>query len=398
MRALVVTHVFPRHQGDPSAPFLLTWAQALRNEGAGVSVVAPHDAGLPRFRDVGGVLVRFARYGPDRLERLAYRGEMHHLARRPGGPPLVASLLTAMARAVRVEASRVRPDLLHVHWWLPGAVVARLARVGVPWVVTVHGTDVALIEGRPRLAALARWALAGADRVEAVSTNLAERLERATGRAADAVNPMPLPADRLRPLVRAGPVGGPLRVLAIGRMVPEKGFADLVAAVALLGEGERAGARRVAGTGLGRVKAMLTIVGEGPERERLASQARALGVALELPGQVDLAGLRRAYAEADVVVQASHREGLGLVAAEALAMGLPVVATDSGGARDLLDGLVPVGDVKALASRLAAVAADPQAARLAAAPFAERVRVRLSPAAAAARTLEGWRAVRLGRR
>lgn len=377
MRALVVTHVFPRFEGDPSAPFLLAWAHALRSEGAGVAVVAPHDAGLPRFREVGGVLVRFARYGPDWLERLAYRGEMHHLARRPGGPLLVASLLTALGRAVRAEVRREQPDVMHVHWWLPGAVVARLARVGVPWVVTVHGTDVALIEERPRLAALARWALAGADRVEAVSTDLAERLERATGRAADAVNPMPLPAGWARPLARAEPAGGPLRVLAIGRMVPEKGFADLVAAVALLPN---------------RAEVALTIIGEGPERTRLAHQAQTLGVRLELPGQVDRAGLRRAYAKADVVVQASRREGLGLVAAEALAIGLPVIATDSGGARDVLDGLVPAGDVQALASRLAAVAADPQAARLAAAPLAERVRARLSPSATAARTLEGWHA------
>jgi glycosyltransferase involved in cell wall biosynthesis len=376
MRALAVTHVFPRHEHDPSASFLLTWAQALRSEGARVSVVAPHDAGLPRFHEVSGVSVRLVRYGPDRVEQLAYRGEMHHIGRRPRGLPLVASLLVAMARAVRVEVRRHQPDLLHVHWWLPGAVIARLARVGVPWVLTVHGTDVALLEGAPRLAALARWALAGADRVEAVSTDLAERLERATGRAADAVNPMPLAAARLRPLAAARQQrGSPVQVLAIGRMVPEKGFADLIAAVAQL---ER--------------PAVVTIIGEGPERERLTGLARTLRVALELPGQLDPVGLRRAYAEADVVVQASHREGFGLVAAEALAMGLPVVATDSGGARDVLDGLVPVGDVEALAGRLAAVAADPKAARSAAAPFAERVRALLSPTAAAARTLDGWHA------
>jgi glycosyltransferase involved in cell wall biosynthesis len=382
VHALVVTHVFPRDEDDPSAPFLLTWAQALRNEGAEVSVVAPHDAGLPLFREVDGLLVRFARYGPDRLERLAYRGEMHHLAQRLGGPPLVASLLTAMAHVVRTEVRRQQPDLLHVHWWLPGAVAVRLARVNVPWVVTVHGTDVALMTGRPRLTALARWAMAGANRVEAVSTDLAEQLECATGRAVDAVNPMPLPADRLRPVVWASSrnASGALRVLAIGRMVPEKGFADLIAAVALLSR---------------HVETVLTIVGEGPERDRLASQAQALGVALELPGRLNLAGLERAYAQADVVVQPSHREGFGLVAAEALAKGLPVVATDSGGARDLLDGLVPVGNVEVLAERLAAIATDPEAARAAEAPFAERIRARLSPAAAAARTLEGWRAVRL---
>lgn len=377
MRAVAVTHVFPRHEGDPSAPFLLTWAHALQEAGADLTVVAPHDAELPRYRAVGGVPVRFVRYGPDCLERLAYRGEMHLLARRPTGPPLVATLLAAMAVAVRAEVRRAQPDLLHVHWWLPGAVIARLARVDVPIVVTVHGTDVALIERRPRLAALARWALTAADRVEAVSTDLAKRVERTTGRAAEAINPMPLPADRLYPLQRSPrDADGPLRVLAIGRLVSEKGFADVITAVARL-----------------QCPTVLTIVGEGPQRERLAAEAQGLGVALRLPGSLNPAGLRAAYREADVVVQASHREGLGLVAAEALAMGLPVIATDSGGARDVLDHLVPVGDVDALAERLTTVAADPQAARLTATPYADHVRARLSPTAATARTLAGWRAI-----
>ncbi len=58
-------------------------------------------------------------------------------------------------------------------------------------------------------------------------------------------------------------------------------------------------------------------------------------------------------ARASVVAQPSHREGLGLAAAEALCMGLPVVATDSGGARDLLPlgNLLPPGDVQGLAAR-----------------------------------------------
>lgn len=378
-RALALTHVFPRFDGDPSAPFLLTWARALRDAGADLGVVAPHDAGLPGRRDVGGVPVRFVRYTPrrlERLERLAYRGEMHQIAVRPVGPPLVASLVMTLAAAVRGQLRSGRPDVLHVHWWLPGAVAARLARPGAPVVVTVHGTDVALVESRPRLAAVARWALAAADRVEAVSSDLAARLERATGRAADAVNPMPLPLDRLRPPERRPrPDHAPLRVLAVGRMVPEKGFADLIAAVALL-----------------RTPALLTIVGDGPERGRLAAQARATGVPLDLPGRLDAAGLRAAYAASDVVVQPSAREGLGLVAAEALVLGLPVVATDSGGVRDLLDDLVPPGDARALADRIAAVAHDPEGARAAVAPLAARARERLSPAAAADRTLAGWAA------
>lgn len=385
MRVLVLTHVFPRRATDPSAPFLLTWAQALREAGADVGVVAPHDAGLPARHTVEGIPVRLARYAPDRHERLAYRGEMHQIARTPVGPPLVASLVRALAGRVRAQARLGRPDVVHVHWWLPGAIAARLARLDAPVVCTVHGTDVALLESQPRLAPLARWALGACDRVEAVSTDLAERLERACGRTADAVNPMPLDARWMGApaggVVRDGaraPAGdGPLEVLAVGRMVPEKGFADLLSAAALVAAPVR-----------------VTLVGDGPERVRLGEHAGALGVETRFPGRLSPEDLRRAYGRAHVVAQPSHREGFGLVAAEALAGGVPVVATDSGGARDVLDArdLVPVGDVAALAARLRTVAADPGAARARAEAYGPRVRRRLSPAAAAERTLSGYAA------
>ncbi|HWH31460.1 MAG TPA: glycosyltransferase, partial [Egibacteraceae bacterium] len=315
----------------------------------------------------------------DPWERMAYRGEMHQLVSTPAGPPLVASLIRSLAARVREQARAGAPDVLHVHWWVPGAIAARLAAVDVPTVVTVHGTDVALIEARPRLAALARWALGGADRVEAVSSDLAERLERAVGIRADAVNPMPLDPSWLRPaaVVPRAP-DGVARVLAVGRMVPEKGFADLIAAVARLKQ-----------------PVVLELIGDGPEFDRLLALADELRVALELPGRVAPAGLRAAYARADVVAQPSHREGLGLVAAEAVLAGTPVVAADSGGVRDVLpeDRLVPAGDVGALAERLGRALANLPAEREATAALAAGIAQRLSPQASAERTLAGYEAL-----
>jgi glycosyltransferase involved in cell wall biosynthesis len=379
VRVLALSHVFPRSGDDPSAPFLLTWAQALREHGLDVAFIAPHDAGLPARHRVGDVAVRLARYAPERWERVAYRGEMHQLVRRPDGPPLVGALITALARQVRAQVRAGHPDVLHVHWWVPGAIAARVAAVKVPTVVTVHGTDVALIEGRPRMAALARWALGVADRVEAVSSDLAERLERATGIRADAVNPMPLEGSWLRPVaVVPRPPGERARLLGVGRMVPEKGFADLIEAVGLL---ER--------------PAVLELVGDGPELERLTELAQARGVSLETPGRIAPSALRAAYERADVVIQPSHREGLGLVAAEAVLSGTPVVAADSGGVRDLLPAeyLVPAGDVAALTRRLRAVLDDLPRERAAVAGLAASVRDRLSPDAAAARTIAGYGAL-----
>jgi len=379
VRVLALTHVFPRTDEDPSAPFLLTWARGLQAAGVRVVVVAPHDKGLPTRDVIGGIAVRRVRYAPGAWERLAYRGRMHQLARTPAGLPLVGGLVGALALGARDLVRAGRPDVLHVHWWLPGAIAVRLAGIRIPTVVTVHGTDVGVVESTPALAPLARWALAGVQRVEAVSRDLANRLERAVGRRADAVNPMPLalaPPVAGAPQRRAG--DGPLSVLGVGRMVAAKGFADLIAAVSRL---ER--------------PVSLTLVGDGPERSALQAQAARAGVDLYLPGVLGSDLLAAAYDMADIVVQPSQREGFGLVAAEAVAAGVPVVATDSGGVRDVLGpaDLVPVGDVEALAGALARVAADLPGARTRTQSQARAVRTLLSPEASSARTLAGYRAL-----
>lgn len=375
MRVIALTHVFPRWDGDPSASFLATWAGGLRTAGHDLRVLAPHDAGIPEVDVVHGVPVRFVRYAAESQEVLAYRGEMHRIATRPHGPPLVGSMLWQMAAALRRAVRRWRPDLVHVHWWMPGAVIARMARLDVPVLVHLHGTDVGMVEHRPVLRPLARWALDGADRVEAVSASLAQRTGDAIGRRVDAVNPMPLDPLRFPPVEPVLSLDRPV-VLGVGRLVPEKGFADLVDAVARLDRPVR-----------------LRLVGDGPQAAELASRARARGVELDLPGRVDPDRLAGEYAAADVVVQPSHAEGLGLVAAEAVLMGRPVVATDSGGVRDVLEPgqLVPVGDVGALVEAIHLSLRNPDAELVDRA--ATRVRARLSPAASVDRTVAGWTAL-----
>lgn len=134
-------------------------------------------------------------------------------------------------------------------------------------------------------------------------------------------------------------------VLAAGRLVPNKGFAELIRAVAAL-------------------DARLVILGEGHERGALRAEAERLGMAhrVEMPGYQPepWAWFRRAR----VFALASHREAFGNVVVEALAHGLPVVATDCGGPREILEdgrhgALVPVGDDAALARALREALAHP---------------------------------------
>ncbi len=153
----------------------------------------------------------------------------------------------------------------------------------------------------------------------------------------------PLPAD-------AGAGGWapetPPIVLAIGRLDPVKRFPDLVEAFA----------------GAAPPDARLAILGDGPERERIAGTIARLGLERRaaLPGHV--AEPAPWYRRASCLAVTSRSESFGLTVAEALAHGVPVVATACGGPPEVLGGLgrvVPIGDVAALGSALAAALVDP---------------------------------------
>jgi glycosyltransferase involved in cell wall biosynthesis len=140
----------------------------------------------------------------------------------------------------------------------------------------------------------------------------------------------------------------PKTIVALGRLVPDKDFVTLLRAFARLDDRE----------------ARLVILGEGEERARLEAEAWGLGIA----AQVDMPGFESDVAArldaARGFVLSSRREAFGLACVEALAHGLPVVATDCGGPAEILVApthgvLAPVGDVEALARALAGALADP---------------------------------------
>jgi glycosyltransferase involved in cell wall biosynthesis len=181
-----------------------------------------------------------------------------------------------------------------------------------------------------------------------------------------ALVPNGVEADRLTPEARrqlAGPARRALGVTgeiplvgAAGRLVWQKGFADLVAALPQV---------------LGRVPtARLAIAGEGPLRNALAAQARAAGLAdrvLLVGFQPDAA---RFLAGLDVLVLPSVREGFPMVTLEGMALGLPIVATAIEGVVEQIEHgaegwLVPPGDPAALATALTRLLQDrPLAERL----------------------------------
>ncbi|WP_298957000.1 glycosyltransferase [uncultured Methylobacterium sp.] len=220
-----------------------------------------------------------------------------------------------------------------------------LARASVPVVLSYHGrSDV----GRGLLGGLAfrfapvltRLAARSVCVSQALARHLVEDWRGAAARIAVIPNAVPveaaLPAADAAALLARPPV-----ILSVGRLAPEKEFPTLIRAFARLPGEPR-----------------LVILGEGPDRAALEALAGSLGLGdrVALPGYA--ASPWPAYAGARVFALSSRSEGFGNVVVEALASGLPVVATDCGGPREILDdgrhgALVPVGDEAALAAALA---------------------------------------------
>jgi glycosyltransferase involved in cell wall biosynthesis len=284
-------------------------------------------------------------------------------------------------------AARFRPDVVHAHtlFFHTSLVAAAVARVaGVPLVLTLHlGAVDALPQPYRTLTrayelAAGRALLTAATRIICVSVDV-RRHALALGAAAAklAVVPNGVDARRFAPNPPApfparerggacrdtsdGAARGdspppsrargaaPLILLSTGRLIFNKGQGHLLEAMAAL---RRRG-----------LAFRLVLVGEGPLEGRLRRQAERLGLGdtVQFAGyRQDMPALLRA---ADVFVRPSLSEGMSLAVLEAMAAGLPVVATDVSGTRELLQNgagglIVPPGSPPALADALARLAAD----------------------------------------
>jgi glycosyltransferase involved in cell wall biosynthesis len=193
---------------------------------------------------------------------------------------------------------------------------------------------------------------AAAKLILAVSSNSVREICRDLRIAEDKVRVLPVPVD-LDQLQPGQPRTDPSRyILSVGRLDRRKDFPTLLKAF-----------QEVAGTMDG---VQLHIVGDGRERKNLERMTMDLGIQdrVDFLGQVGNRELIQEYRSASCFALASRQEGLGIVFLEAMASGLPVVATDSGGSSDpIVHGgtgyLVPVGDWKGLAEHMTRLFRDP---------------------------------------
>jgi glycosyltransferase involved in cell wall biosynthesis len=311
LRVLCVTPMYPEVHNPAFGCFVQALNQALERQGLTVDVV---------------------RRGDGKRGVLSY----------------VGLLWRALARGLRGPT----PDVVHGHYLGPAAAIAVLvARLrGRPVVLTAHGSDVESAQSPPLRDAMALL-LRSCDGLHLVSRALEaralelvgelprHRLARGIGVDGRRFTPAPLRA-----------LGRPARLLMVARLVPEKGWLEALAALALLGrEGH---------------EAVLLACGDG-NRSWLERGAAAEGVRerVELLGFRHPDALLALYRDADVVLVPSRREGFGLVGLEAMAAGTPVVSTGAGGLGDYMRDdvnalVVPPENPGALAAAVVRILGD----------------------------------------
>lgn len=289
-------------------------------------------------------------------------------------------------RMLRRYAARYgAPDLIHAHSVLTAAWPARvLARErGIPCVVTEHTSLYAERRIEPWQAAVLREVFAGAARVIAVSRALARELEPYVGGTPVEVVPNLVDTGFFTPPPRPRG-GGRFRFLSVALSDPVKGTDVLLRAFA---EGFR-----------GR-DAELELGGGGPLEPSFRRLAGEMGIAdqVRFLGPLTREGVRDAMWRADAYVLPSLVETFGVVVIEAMATGLPVVATACGGPQDTVvpaaGRLVPPGDAAALAAEMRAMARDHEGWRRASGEIRAHAVKHFSQPVVAARLASLYRAV-----
>ena len=265
--------------------------------------------------------------------------------RRPWFRPAAmgCQLLGMLVALRRLRRGGFRPDVVHAHVYsagLPALLLGRLSGAAVA--VTEHytGFQRGLVRGVDRL--VARAAFRGADVVAPVSEELATHLREIEPRAQIRVMPNTVDTD----VFTAGAHprhDGPARLLTVGALAEKKGHAYLLRAMAALD---------------GRRDVVLDVVGDGELREPLerVSAELGLGERVSFRGELPKAEVAQLMREADLFVLASTHETFGCVLIEAMASGLPSVATSVGGVPEVLDPaagtLVAPRDADALAAAI----------------------------------------------
>jgi N-acetyl-alpha-D-glucosaminyl L-malate synthase BshA len=274
-------------------------------------------------------------------------------------PPYESALASAMVDVIRNN----RLDLLHVHYAIPHAAAAYMAKrileqegIRIPVITTLHGTDITLVGRDKTYAPVVTFSINESDAITAVSENLRQetfanfRIQKpieVIHNFVDIRRFAKKPIDAFRQVI--APQGERI-ILHASNFRKVKRIADVVRIFA----GIRA-----------RMPAKLLLVGDGPERPMAEELVRQLDLCQDVRMLGKQQDMEEIFVISDLFLLPSEYESFGLAALEAMAAGVPVVASDAGGIPEVVTPgrngeLAAVGDVEGMAAMAVSILRDPE--------------------------------------
>lgn len=402
MRVLMLATSFPKYVGDTTAPFIAEIAAGVVAHGVAVRILLPHHREFCHEATERGVELRTFGYAPHPSWALWGYAEalQADVGLRRRALCVMPFALIASTWSLWRHAREFRPDVIHGHWLLPNGLPALVVAwlCGVPLVISMHGSDVALAERTPLYRRVAKWVFGQTRWATACSSDLHQRaLTLGADPATTITVPYGVAASEFRPDMydrdwlaqRFGIATTAPLVVAVGRFVTKKGFHHLLRTLPTL--------RAI------NPQIRLLLVGYGDLHDDYVATIQALGVTdmVVMPGQLLRAEVAQVIASADVYCVPSVHDELGNVDGlpnallEGMSAGRAIVASAVAGIPDVITSgvhglLVPEGDEAQLAQAIARLLRDRQYANQLGIAARDQVREALTWARVTARLVAGY--------
>lgn len=321
-KLLVTASTFPRWKGDTEPRFILDLSKALQKY-FDVTVLGPSAPGAKEHEDLEGIeVVRYHYFPIHKWETLCYPGA---IVPRIKEKKIRVFLVPFLFLGLYIKLFKILPqyDIVHAHWLIPQGIVQSFFKK--PYIVTGHGGDVMSLN-KGIFKYLKRRCLNNAKKITVVSDALQKQVTKLCPNTEASVISMGCDITKFGRRFRQENYfsqGNKKIILFVGRLVEVKGVSCLIEAMK-------------------NIDAKLIIVGDGPLKESLQRQAESIKNKVEFLGAKSHTELARIYASSDIFVAPSvttkdgSKEGLGLVLLEAMASGLPVVGSKSGGIPEII--------------------------------------------------------------
>lgn len=322
-KLLVTASTFPRWEKDTEPRFVLDLAKYMTDKFE-VTILVPASPGAKEEESLEGIkVIRYHYFPVHRWETLCYPGA---IVPRIKEKKIRMLLVPFLLFSLWFHLFKLLPeyDIVHAHWLIPQGIVQSLFKK--PYIVTGHGGDVTSLN-RGILRKLKIRCLKKAKHVTVVSEHLKQKVQELVPGIEPSVISMGVDTNKFGKQYYVPNYfgqGDKKIVLFVGRLAEKKGVKYLIEAMR-------------------DVDALLVIVGDGPLREELKEQAKKLGNKVVFLGTKTHDELKTIYASADIFVAPSitakdgDQEGLPTTIMEAMASGLAVVASESGGIGQIIE-------------------------------------------------------------